>query len=162
MALPLSSSIFLLYPDAMFSSIILLLLCGGAIYNRAIVEASSAAYIDRQHEDPSHYSTMSPGRTIHCTNNGYINRDKPKYGSRCQRSDSMRRRMGAHNCVNAGGRSYLCVQGGVATCYVSPTLRIPMNMSKTTGIANLHSTEGQRSDGSGLGAWRVLFVRLMP
>ncbi|KLU83076.1 hypothetical protein MAPG_02143 [Magnaporthiopsis poae ATCC 64411] len=58
--------------------------------------------------------------TIRCTNSAPIKKDKAKFAPGCQHTN--RRRTGrpmisAHNCKNDGGRSYLCVQSGVATCY---------------------------------------------
>lgn len=54
--------------------------------------------------------------TRHCANNAPISKDKEKFFPGCQRSRSLGY-LSAHNCRNRGGRSYLCVQGGVATCH---------------------------------------------
>ena len=61
--------------------------------------------------------------TQHCSNLALVGSDKLKYGSACQRSDSIGRRS-AHNCKNQGGSSYLCVQCGEAHCYVSLGLHL--------------------------------------
>ena len=58
-------------------------------------------------------------RTVHCANQGKITR--PKYDPNCLPTASKGYRS-AHNCKNLGGKSYLCVQGGQATCYVSVIL----------------------------------------
>ena len=63
------------------------------------------------------HSPICLRNTRHCSNNALIGSDKEKYGSSCQKSDSIGRRS-AHNCKNRGGSSYLCVQCGVAHCYV--------------------------------------------
>ena len=51
--------------------------------------------------------------TKHCANNALISKDKDKYYPKCQSSHS-KGWASAHNCK---GKSYLCVQSGVATCY---------------------------------------------
>lgn len=56
--------------------------------------------------------------TNHCSNIARIKSDKEKYGNLCGHSHSIGWKS-AHNCVNWGGKSYLCVQCGVAHCFVS-------------------------------------------
>lgn len=68
--------------------------------------------------DSAIHSQICMRNTKHCSNNALIGTDKEKYGTLCQRSDSLGYRS-AHNCKNLGGSSYLCVQCGVAHCYVS-------------------------------------------
>ena len=83
------------------------------------------------------HSPACARNTQHCSNNALVGSDKLKYGSACQRSDSVGRRS-AHNCKNRGGSSYLCVQCGVAHCYVSllpfnfpllPAIRLPPELT---------------------------------
>lgn len=59
--------------------------------------------------------------TVHCSNQGKINRVKPEYKGKCDPANSVGFGS-AHNCKDSrSGKSYLCVQSDKATCYVSPT-----------------------------------------
>lgn len=59
--------------------------------------------------------------TVHCSNQGKINRVKPEYKGKCDPANSVGFGS-AHNCKDGrSGKSYLCVQSDKATCYVSPT-----------------------------------------
>ena len=75
--------------------------------------------MDYSYQDPINYqgnnSTAKSSR--HCTNLALIASDKAKYGTLCQHSDS-KGWTSAHNCANENGKSYLCVQCGVAHCLV--------------------------------------------
>ena len=62
------------------------------------------------------WSVLEARDTQHCSNKGKLKR--PKYHPDCLPSDSRGFRS-AHNCKRSGGKTYLCVQRNVATCYVS-------------------------------------------
>lgn len=66
-------------------------------------------------ENVSNDKQLEVRATRHCSNCGRIKR--AKYGPvNCNPSYSVGYRS-AHNCYNRSGSTYLCVQGGVATCW---------------------------------------------
>ena len=69
----------------------------------------------RSYNPFSSANLFQPRATIHCANCAKIKRVKAEYKGACNPANSKGTK-GAHNCP---GKSYLCVQGGVATCYKS-------------------------------------------
>ncbi|KAF9894570.1 hypothetical protein FE257_006455 [Aspergillus nanangensis] len=66
-------------------------------------------------------------KDIRCENCGKIKKDKPKFGGYCSPRSSKGYRS-SHECSgkNVGGKSYLCVQNGVATCYHNNLAKLRM------------------------------------
>ena len=99
-------------------------------------------------------------KTKHCSNIAPVKSDKEKYGHLCQHSNSIGPWSG-HNCVNCGGKSYLCVQCGVAHCLVSDLAFLRKFVFRKDKIADRNSLDCQASETAGIRTWRMLPLMLL-
>lgn len=93
--------------------------------------------------------------THYCSNIALIQSDKEKYGDLCQHSHGIGWKS-AHNCVTGSGKSYLCVQCGVAHCLVSDLAFLRKNK-----IADRNAQDCQASETAGIRRWRMLHLMLL-
>ncbi|KAF2826197.1 hypothetical protein CC86DRAFT_406490 [Ophiobolus disseminans] len=66
--------------------------------------------------NPEDFEELATRATKHCSNIAPIKRVKKEYKGKCDPKNSKGWASG-HNCKNKSGKSYLCVQGGKATCH---------------------------------------------
>lgn len=104
-------------------------------------------------------NNTSNRKTHYCSNIALIQSDKEKYGTLCQHSHSIAQ-WSAHNCVNLGGKSYLCVQCGVAHCYVSDLASLRKIVFWKNKIADRNALDCQTSESAGIRTWRMLPLML--
>lgn len=126
------------------------------------MSSDSQNYYQAPLNDPIIYGSNSTSnrKTKHCSNIASIKSDKEKYGNLCQHSNSIGP-WSAHNCVNCGGKSYLCVQCGVARCLVSDlALLRKIDFRKNKG-ADRNALECQASKTAGIRTWRMLPLMLL-